>query len=335
MPDFSPAWWLPDPHLQTVWGRLARSTRAVPLVREVLPTPDGDELVLDHLDTPAMSGPRFLLLHGLEGSSYSVYIQGLLAVIARHGLRATALNFRSCAPDPRRPLRWIPNRRPRLYHSGETTDLDFVLRTLRAREPRTPLLVFGASLGGNVLLKWLGEHPDSGLVDAASTLSVPYDLGAGSRHLERGLGRLYVGHFRRSLTAKAQHLVRHFDDARARLDMRRVRAARTFIEIDDAATAPLHGFKDAEDYYERSSSIHFVGRVTVPTLCLSAHDDPFLPGWVLPRVQALASPAIDFRTTTRGGHVGFVTGPLPWRCRYWAEELVVEWLAQRADARAA
>jgi predicted alpha/beta-fold hydrolase len=335
MSDFSPAWWLPDPHLQTVWGRLARPTRAVPLVRESLTMPDGDELLLDHLDTPSNGGPRFLLLHGLEGSSYSVYIQGLLTVIARHGWRATAVNWRSCARDPQHPLRWLPNRRPRLYHSGETTDLDFVLRTLRARDPHTPLVVFGASLGGNVLLKWMGEHPESSLIDAASTLSAPYDLGAGSRYLERGLGRFYVGHFRRTLTEKAQSLVDRFEEARAKLDMPRIRAARTFKEFDDVATAPLHGFSDAEDYYARSSSIFYIGKVTVPTLCLSAHDDPFLPESVLPRARAAASPAIDFRTTPRGGHVGFVAGTLPWRCNYWAEELVVAWLARKTVSRAA
>src|SRR4029079_17249820 len=132
------------------------------------------ELVLDHLPGNA---PHFVLMHGLEGSSYSVYIQGLLAILARRGLSGTAINFRSCARDPENIFRMLPNRRPRFYHSGETSDFDFVIRMLHTRM-QTRLLAFGASLGGNALLKWLGEHPDQQLVSAAATISVPYDLGA-------------------------------------------------------------------------------------------------------------------------------------------------------------
>src|SRR5688572_6261424 len=174
--EFAPAWFLPGPHFQTVWGRIARPRRLVELRRESLTTPDGDELLLDHLDGD--SERHFVLLHGLEGSSCSVYMQGVLGVVARHGYSATAINFRSCARDPRNVMKMIPNRRPRLYHSGDTGDLDFVLRTLHERMPHARLLAFGASLGGNVLLKWLGEHPGQTLVDAAAVLSVPFDLGA-------------------------------------------------------------------------------------------------------------------------------------------------------------
>ena len=211
MLDFRPAWWLPGPHIQTVWGRLSRRRRLVGFEREVVEMPDGDELVLDHL--PGEGPCRFILLHGLEGSSYSVYIQGILSRIAARGLPATAINFRSCARDPRRVLRSIPNRRPRFYHSGETTDFEFVVRTLKAREPKRVILAFGASLGGNVVLKWLGENPDQDLVRAAATISVPYDLGAGSRHLEKTfMGRMYVTSFLRSLRVKAAEVVRRFPE---------------------------------------------------------------------------------------------------------------------------
>ena len=171
---FTPAWFLRGPHAQTIWGRLARPRRLVRLRRETLTTPDGDELVLDHLDAPVRDDRfRFVLLHGLEGSANSVYMQGLLSVIARQGFAATAMNFRSCARDPGRFGRTLPNRRPRFYHSGETGDLDFVVRTLRAREPQAGLLAVGASLGGNVLLKWLGEHPNQSDVAAAATEPCP------------------------------------------------------------------------------------------------------------------------------------------------------------------
>ena len=349
--EFVPAWFLPNPHLQTVWGRITRPRRAVAFRRESLETPDGDELVLDHVD-PVVScrlsvvcasrsearttdngqpttNLHFLLLHGLEGSSYSVYMQGLLRVIARHGFGATAVNFRSCARDPRNLARMVPNRRPRIYHSGDTGDFDFVLRTLAARMPRTRFVAFGASLGGNVLLKWLGEHPGDDRVLAAATLSVPYDLGAGADHLDQtAMGRFYVSGFLRSLKKKCER-----PDIAARLDMPRVRRARNFRELDEDATAPLHGFDGADDYYTRSSSMHYVGRITTPTLALSAEDDPFVPPGVLPRVREVASPLVELRTTPCGGHVGFIGGSAPWRCEYWAEELIVRWLLEKADAR--
>jgi len=320
--NFLPAWFLKSPHLQTVWGRIARPRRLVKLRREVVVTPDDDDLVLDHLDAPAKTPRvRFVLLHGLEGSSYSVYMQGVLAVIARAGHAATAMNFRSCARDPKNLSVMLPNRQRRLYHSGETTDFDYLVRTLRAREPDVPLLAFGASLGGNVLLKWLGEHPGQTGVAAAAAMSVPYDLGAGADHLERGAGQFYVGRFLKTLKAKALQ--------RDGLDVAAVRRARSFRQFDDAATGPLHGFTGADDYYARSSSIHFLDRITAPALCISAEDDPFLPRGVLDRARQVAAPPVEFLVTSCGGHTGFISGALPWRCEYWAEELIVKWLLER------
>lgn len=322
--DFSPAWFLPGPHFQTIWGRLTRPRRLVSLRREALELPDGDELLLDHLDAPD-SPLHFILLHGLEGSSHSVYMQGTLAAIQRHGHSATAINFRSCARAPHSLLELIPNRRPRFYHSGDTGDFDFVVRTLAARMPAKKLVAFGASLGGNVVLKWLGENPDQTFLAAAAALSVPYDLGAGSRHLDSSAaGRFYVNTFLKTLKKKVTR-----PDIAARIDVNRVLQARNFMEFDDAATAPLHGFRDANDYYDRCSSIHFLGRIRTPALALNAEDDPFIPADVLRRARAAASPSIDFRTTKWGGHVGFIGGRAPWRCEYWAEELVVRWLVER------
>ncbi|HEY3123843.1 MAG TPA: alpha/beta fold hydrolase [Thermoanaerobaculia bacterium] len=307
---------------------MARSRRQVAFVREVLETPDGDELVLDHVEGPAGS-PRLLALHGLEGSSYSVYVQGFLAAAARRGWRGTVINFRSCARDPARLSRMLPNRRPRLYHSGETSDLDFVVAALAAREPHALLLAVGASLGGNVLLKWLGENPEQRRVAAATAISTPYDLAAGSHHLETALGRFYVGGFLKTLRVKAAVVARRFPEAASRIDLERVARSRTFRDFDDAATGPLHDFTGADDYYARSSSLEFLNRIRTPTLCLSAEDDPFLPAGVLPiaRARAAASGAVTFMTTPRGGHIGFVAGG---GARYWAEELSIGWLEQIA-----
>ena len=331
MTEFAPAWFLPGPHAQTVWGRIVRPRMQVRFRREALATPDGDELLLDHLDAPAPPPLHVVLMHGLEGSSNSVYMQGVLSAIARHGWSATAVNFRSCARTPGDVRRMIPNRRPRFYHSGETGDFDFVVRTLASRMNGTPIVAFGASLGGNALLKWLGENPGQSIVRAAAALSVPYDLGAGSEYLERSLaGRFYVTRFLDTLKPKVARVYELFPEVRERLDLPRILRARTFREFDDAATGPLHGFAGADDYYARCSSVHFVGRITTPALALNAVDDPFLPPEVLPRVQAAASSLVDFRTTRTGGHVGFVGGLLPWSCRYWAEELVVRWLREQA-----
>lgn len=321
--DFTPAWWLRGPHAQTIWGRLTRRRRLVRFTRETLTTPDDDDLVLDHLEAPVRDPRfRFVLLHGLEGSSNSVYIQGTLSVIARHGFAATAVNFRSCARGAG------PNRRPRFYHSGETTDFDFVVHTLRERQPAVRLLACGASLGGNALLKWLGEHPQQTGVAAAATISVPYDLRAGAAYLEHGMGRFYVESFLVTLRKKAIRVAERFPELK--LDLDAVRRADSFRTFDDAATAPLHGFRDADDYYARSSSIHYLSRIATPTLCISAGDDPFVPPEVLERARAAASPSIDFRVTNGGGHTGFIGGRAPWRPSYWAEETMVRWLVDHA-----
>lgn len=324
MSEFTPAWFLPGPHLQTIWGRIVRPRRLVQLRREILDTPDDDELILDHLE--GESDTHFVLLHGLEGSSYSVYMQGILAILARRGHHATAMNFRSCAREPHRVLKMIPNKRPRFYHSGDTADFDFALRTLGARHPGRRFFAFGASLGGNVLLKWLGENPTQTLATAAATLSVPYDLGRGADHLdETASGRFYVGRFLSTLKEKCTR-----PDIASRIDLEAAKRAKSFRAFDEAATAPLHGFASAQDYYDRSSSIHYVSRIQTPVLAVSAEDDPFVPQDVLPRVHSAASPAVDLRTTPMGGHVGFIAGTFPWGAEYWAEEFVVQWLLEKA-----
>lgn len=326
--SFTPAWWLKSAHLQTVWGRLGRSRRLVAFRREWLDTPDGDVLAIDHLDAPEPAAPHLVMLHGLEGSSYSVYIQGLARLASARGWHVSVMNFRFCAREPDALSVCIPNRRPRLYHSGETSDFDHTIRALRARAPLRTFVAIGASLGGNVLLKWLGENRGQSLVHAAAALSVPFDLAAGARFLEVGIGRIYSARFIRTLKTKLRYVLAHHEEARAKVDLDRALRSRTFYEYDDAATAPLHGFASAEDYWEKCSSISFIGSIDVPTLCVNAVDDPFVPPAVVPRAVAAASPSVAIQATPAGGHVGFVTGEHPFRCRYWAEEEAVAFLAR-------
>jgi predicted alpha/beta-fold hydrolase len=264
-------------------------------------------------------------------SEYALHTQGLAVLVAAAGWRGTVLNFRSCARDPANIRRRLRNRRPRLYHGADTEDLDLVARTLRAREPATPLLAIGFSLGGGVLLKWLGEKareaPDTPALAAAVTISAPYDLGASARFLDRRSARFYVYNFMRRVRPKALDVLARFPAETAHVDAARIQRARTIREFDDAATAPLHGFAGADDYYARACTVPHLPDIRVPTLCISGEDDPFYPADAIGPARDAASDRVTFVVTSWGGHTGFVSGPWPWRPVYWAEEAAIEWLA--------
>ena len=319
---YTPAWWVPGAHLQTLWGKLVRRPPRVVTRIERWATPDGDEIELRRLDAPAdgATAPRLLLLHGLEGTIDSVYLLGTLAEARARGWAADVLIFRTCNGEM--------NRARRLYHSGETTDLDFLVRRLVEANPAQPIVAAGFSLGGNVLLKWLGEQGAGAppQLRGAAAVSVPYDLERGSRHIERGFARVYGRHFLRTLRAKARAKLRAYPDL---FDPAALERARSVFEFDDAVTAPVHGFEDAHDYYSRSSSITFLGRIRRPTLLLSARDDPFLPPEVLDEVatKARRNSCLDLEFHQRGGHVGFVAGQNPLRPLYYAEWRVADFLA--------
>ncbi|MDQ6830905.1 MAG: hydrolase [Gemmatimonadota bacterium] len=321
--SYRPAWWIPGAHLKTMWGKLARRRPQVALRVERWEVPDGDFLDLHRLaardDGPSV--PRVLMLHGLEGSPDSHYARGMLQQARLRGWAADALVFRSCGAEP--------NRLARSYHSGETTDLDFVVRRLIEAEPDRLLLLAGVSLGGNVLLKWLGERGDDvpSAVRAAAAVSVPYDLARSARRIDRGFSKVYQANFLRTLRRKAHAKRERFPGI---LDAELIDRARSFYDFDDCVTARLHGFTGADDYYARSSSLGFLPRIRVPTLLLSAVDDPFLPSEVLDDVRAIARDnsnlCIEF--PKRGGHVGFISGLVPWKPDYYAERRIMEFLAE-------
>jgi predicted alpha/beta-fold hydrolase len=323
---YRPAWWLPDPHSATLWGRVGRREPHIATRIERFDTPDGDFLELVRLDGPAPDAPRLLLLHGLEGGAHSHYARAMFREARNRGWAADLLLFRTCGTEP--------NRLPRSYHSGETSDTRFVIEQLATAFPTAPLGVMGVSLGANVLCKLLGEDGDrlSENVKAAVAMSTPFDLARASRHIGRGFGAVYERFFLRSLIPKALSKVsRH----RELSELTSVRRARTLWEFDDHFTAPLHGFADAADYYARASSLPYLTDIRRPTLLLSAVDDPFLPADVLDRVRTVtrSNASITIEFPARGGHVGFTTGLFPWRPRYYGEWRAAEFLAAQMNLR--
>ena len=319
---YDAAWWMRSAHLQTLWGKLARRVPAAPTRMVRLDTPDGDFLDLIRLEGRDRRAPRLLMLHGLEGTARSHYVRGTLAEAARRGWGMDVLLFRSCGPET--------NRLPRSYHSGETEDLAFVLARVLDEFPDAPMGLAGVSLGGNVLLKWLGEAGARvpSRVRAAVAVSVPFDLARSVRHLSRGFSRVYERHFLRSLRRKARAKLARFPGM---FDEHALARARTLYDFDDAVTAPVHGFAGADDYYARASSLGFLDRIQVPTLLLNAVDDPFLPAAVLDEVRAIAArtPALELEFVPRGGHVGFIAGRSPWRPEYYAERRIADFVAAR------
>jgi hypothetical protein len=283
-----------------------------PLRRERLELPDGDFVDLDW--TLNDSGPIVVLFHGLEGSSRSHYARAMLDVLPRHGFRAVLMHFRGCSGEP--------NRLPRAYHSGDTGDIDFLVRTLRRREPNTPLAAIGYSLGGNALLKWLGEQGENAPLTAAVAVSVPFLLHESSRHLNRGFARIYQRKLMQSLRDSVRRKAAHHAppvllDALDRM--------RSFFDFDNQITGPLHGFRDAVHYYTSSSSRQYLNRIRIPTLIVHARNDPFMPPTVIPDRSELP-PCVRLDLHAHGGHVGFVSGGMPWRPRYWLDTRIPVWL---------
>ncbi len=311
---FKPAWWCRGPHGQTLWARLARRPPHVALWRERLELPDGDFIDLDW--TEKSSGPIVVVLHGLEGSSDSPYARGLLQAVERRGWRGVVMHFRGCSGEP--------NRLARSYHSGDTDDLDFLAATLRRREPHTPLATVGFSLGGNVLLKWLGKAGSVTPLHAAVAVSVPFVLHGAAARLQQGFSRLYQWQLLRSLRDSVDAKRRHME---LPLKIRDLSELKNFRDFDEYVTAPLHGFDSADHYYTVSSSRQYLGGITVPTLLLHASDDPFMTESAIPRPDEL-SESVILELSPHGGHVGFVAGVWPWRPRYWLDERIPAYLAR-------
>ena len=311
--NFKAAWWLPGRHLQTLWPTLRRVKNKVALRRERVELADGDFVDLDW--TLQQTGPIVLILHGLEGSANSPYVQGLLKSFTQQGWRGVVLHFRGCSGEH--------NRLPRAYHSGDTADVAAVIALIRAREPQTTLAAVGVSLGGNVLLKWLGETAADNPLTAAVAISVPFDLSQSVDYLQQGFSRFYDFHLLSSMQKKFN---RKFSKGDAPPALPKFTTLKNIREFDDKVTAPLHGFIDANDYYQRASCRQFLPFIKVPTLIINALNDPFVPVAVIPAPSELSAD-ITLEITRQGGHVGFISGMLPWQPVYWLDDKVTHYLS--------
>ena len=294
--------WLPGGHLQTIYARSLAKNYRVAFRRERWETPDQDFIDLDWLGQEANDSRLIVLFHGLEGCSQSHYAVSLMKAASRSGWRGVVPHFRGCSGEA--------NRFVRSYHSGDSREIDWILRRIKSENPLREISVVGVSLGGNMLLKWLGEEgvAASLIVERAVAVSVPMDLAAAARVLDSGFNRMvYTSHFLNLLKPMALAKIAAHDLA---IDARAIHASLTFRQFDDLFTAPLHGFKDAADYWSRSSSKPWLKHIRVTTLLVNAQNDPFLPSAVLPST-AEVSDAVTLDFPKSGGHAGFVSGPFP------------------------
>lgn len=309
---FQPAWWLRSGHAQTVWPTLLRPRVRLPVRRERVSLADGDFV---DVDWAGENGPIVIVLHGLAGSVDSHYVCGMLRAFVRRGWRGALLHFRGCSGEP--------NRLPRSYHAGDTGDLQAFIELVCAREPGTPLAALGYSLGGNVLLKWLGEQGGAAPLAAAVAVSVPFDLAAATAQLARGFSRIYE---RRLLRCLQYSLMQKHAMMNLPWRGEEIAAISSLREFDERVTAPLYGFRSADDYYTRASCRGFISGIAVPTLILHALDDPFMPASVVPQARQLPPTAV-LELSSHGGHVGFVRGA-PHAPQFWLEQRVPDYLAE-------
>ena len=322
--NFVPAWWLNSRHLQTIYPALFRTNQPLlPLHRERLITPDGDFIDLDFSETAEL--PLVILLHGLAGSSKSGYIQGLQLSLQAAGFASVAMNFRGCSGQM--------NQRARCYHSGETEDIEFVYQTLRQRFPQRQMAAVGFSLGGNVLLKWLGEQAAQSTLFAAVAVSVPLQLNVCASQLDQGLSRLYRDYLLRELKQYMVDKLNYLQQIGLEAEAAKIRQlgslakVKSFWEYDELVVAGLHGFASAEDYYQRSSARQFLKTIQVPTLIVHALDDPFMTADVLPEHDQLSS-QVQLELCQKGGHVGFVSTDSGFTPSYWLDKRIPAFLRQ-------
>ncbi|MES2658610.1 MAG: alpha/beta fold hydrolase [Verrucomicrobiota bacterium] len=305
--------WLPGGHAQTIYPALFRRVEHVTNRAERLELPDGDFIDLEWAGSG--SSRLAIISHGLEADTRTGYIQGMAAALIRRGWDVLAWNFRGCSPEPNRLLR--------MYHSGATGDLHSIIGHALGNHPAASIDLIGFSLGGNLTLKYLGERPADlpRQIRRAVAFSVPCDLACSSRQLSMISNWIYMERFLIAMRSKVRAKDRMFP---GKLDLTGLAQIRTFQEFDDRYTAPIHGFKDAEDYWARNSSRQFLPSIALPTLLISALNDPFLGPGCYPHEEAASSEFFHFESPATGGHVGFT--PFGNGGEYWSETRALEFL---------
>lgn len=315
--SFKPAWWLTSSHAQTMYPTLTRRLSAPIDHVERFELPDGDFIdtswAINGLEKEA---PLVILLHGLGGSVRSSYVGGLSHACNQLGWRVVLMHFRGASEEP--------NRLPRLYHSGDTKDLDFFLNMLIKREPDSKKALVGVSLGGNVLLKWLGEQGSKSTMSGAVAISVPFKLRLAADRMNQGLSRIYQAYLLRQMRQSFRRK-RHVYAKEFGPTLENIQALKCFWTFDDQVTAPLHGFSNVHAYYREASSSQYLHRIMTPTLIIHALDDPFMTPEVLPAQEEL-SQKVTLELSEKGGHVGFVSGQIPGLPAYWLDQRVPEFL---------
>ena len=307
--NYSAPWWLPGGNVQTIWAALrARrfAAQAPVFSRQRWLTPDADFIDIDFTGPTEADAPLLVVFHGLEGSSASHYAQALADVALALGWACAVPHFRGCSGEL--------NHAPRAYHSGDHEEIDWILRRLRA-ERSGAMVAVGISLGGNALMRWAAEQGAAAhqVVRAVASVCSPLDLTASGHAIGRGFNRLvYTRMFLASMRPKA---LQKLDQHPGLCSREALLAATDLHEFDNVFTAPLHGFKDADDYWLRASAKPEMHRITVPALALNALNDPFVPAASLPRASDVSA-SVTLWQPASGGHVGFPTGPFPGWVRF-------------------
>ncbi|WP_338636703.1 hydrolase [Spirobacillus cienkowskii] len=319
MAHFKPAWWLNNKHLQTLFPVLLPQKLNLNLVREFLELPDGDFLVLDWTSNKQENLPLIVVLHGLEGSSDSYYIKRIMSAAQKNNFRAVCMHFRGC-PNFNKKIKIL-----KTYHAGQTADVQFFLNFLiKKLKISQPIFAVGFSLGANVLLKLLGEYKEEIFIKAAVAVSVPFDLSLSADRMNTGFSKIYQWWLLRSLKKKLK-LNNIFKDLEiSELELKKIKS---FWQFDDKVTAKLNGFINVHDYYKKSSSKQYLKFIKTSTLIIHSIDDPFLYPQGIPNVNDVSA-SVELEITSAGGHVGFVTGNIPFFPKFWLEQRIVQYFTQ-------
>lgn len=321
--DFKPAWWMTNKHIQTIIPRVYRRNHSIHTDDETLSTPDGDFLDISWTRKPTENEttPIIIVFHGLEGSVESFYASGMLAAIKQRGWIGVLMHFRGCSGRP--------NNQSRAYHSGETEDPQFFIDYLSQRFSKAPLMAIGFSLGGNVLAKYLGEKGEQCKLLCGAVISAPLKLAGCAKRISQRFSKVYqkylLDKMKHSAISKIQHLREHYPLS---LNIADIKKFSTLSQFDEHVTAPLHGFRNALDYYTQASAMQFLRNIQVPTLILHAADDPFMAEDVVPQASDL-SDSIRYELSNAGGHVGFLGGVNPLKPIFWLEQRIPEYFHQQ------